>query len=93
MPSLDAAQDDLAQWVDEWFQNLARIQGAQHTTPQVQTVYILPVIHGLVRFLGEREETRPKITNVHWGTRRQPPNSHLYSCQYSKRRTSSHHCA
>ena len=48
---LDAAEDDLAQRIDEGLQDLAGLEGAQHATPQVQTVHVLPVIHRLVRFL------------------------------------------
>lgn len=58
---LDAAADDLTEWVDQWLQNLTGVNGAQHTTPQIQTVHILPVIHRLKSLLKmhKTEKYRP----------------------------------
>lgn len=58
---LDAAGDNLTQWVDQWLQNLTGVYGAQHTTPQIQTVHILPVIHRLKSLLKmhKTEKYRP----------------------------------
>ena len=57
MRSLDGAHYDLAQRVDERLEDVAGVDGAEHTTPQVQTVDELPVIHRLVRLLEMTEHT------------------------------------
>lgn len=57
---LDAADDDLAEWVDQGLEHFARVDDAQHTTPQIQTVHILPVIHGLIRLLHTRRSLQRK---------------------------------
>lgn len=62
MHSLDGAHYDLAQRVDERLEDVAGVDGAEHTTPQVQTVDKLPVIHRLVCLL---ENTITKHTHTH----------------------------
>ena len=51
MYSLDGANYDLAEWIDERLEYITGMQGAEDATPQVQTVDILPVVHRLVCFL------------------------------------------
>lgn len=62
--SLDGAEDDLAQRIDEWFQHLTGVDGAQDSTPQVQTVHILPVIHWLIRLLLRHINTIRQATEI-----------------------------
>lgn len=42
---LDGADDDLAERVDEWLQNITGVQAAEDPTPQEKTVDKLPVVH------------------------------------------------
>lgn len=42
--SLDAANNDLCQGVDEGLQDLTGVDGAENSTPEVQAVDVLPVI-------------------------------------------------
>lgn len=50
--SLDAADYHLGEGVDQGLEGFAGADGAERTAPQVQAVHKLPVVHGLVRFLG-----------------------------------------
>lgn len=50
--SLDAADDNLGEGVDEGPERSAGADAAEHAAPQVQAVHELPVVHGLVRLLG-----------------------------------------
>lgn len=61
---LDAADDDLTQWVDQRLQNFTGVNGAQHPTPQIQTVHILPVIHGLICLLRMHKTEKHGSKNI-----------------------------
>lgn len=44
---LDTAYDDLCQRIDQWLHDLAGVDRAENSTPEIQAVHILPVIDGL----------------------------------------------
>lgn len=43
--SLDGANYDLAEWIDERLENFTGVQAAEYPTPEEKTVDKLPVIH------------------------------------------------
>lgn len=49
--SLNGANYDLAEWIDERLENITGVQRAEEPAPEVQTVDILPVINWLICFL------------------------------------------
>lgn len=51
MNSLDGANYDLAERIDERLENFAGVQAAEYPTPEEKTVDKLPVIHRLIGFL------------------------------------------
>lgn len=58
--SLDAAEDNLGEGVDQGLEGVAGADGAEDTAPQLQAMHELPVVHGLVCLL----QGSPQVNRV-----------------------------
>lgn len=80
--SLDCADYDLAEWIDERLKDVAGMKGAEDSAPQVQTMNILPVIHRLIRFLQQKPNWKKMLKQEQAGVLNMHSSSILTVHQY-----------